>query len=109
MSSPNMGFAKAKNDTFLLYSYYTVVGIVTKDGNAVMTTKKYSPTTSKHQSYLRRFFNPVEIPEELFRPMANQFTSITPVRYIPNCKWKRETIDIPPIKQPREIRTQTRW
>ena len=41
-------------DTFVVYSYRTIIATSTREGHAWATPERYSVTTSKHQGYVRR-------------------------------------------------------
>lgn len=93
-----MGFAPS-GEFVILYSYTTPIGIVKPDGMGIFTDERYSVTTSKHQGIFRRLYSPTDIPEKLFRPMVNDLSRRSgEKKYVPNYKWKRETIGIKPIK-----------
>jgi hypothetical protein len=41
-------------DTFVIYSYRTIIATNTPGGHVWATPERYSVTTSKHQGYVRR-------------------------------------------------------
>ena len=62
------------------YSYRTVIARILDDGSVVIATDRYSPTTTKHQSYVRQAVNHmarhwvprIESPYELLRSHTHQ-------------------------------------
>lgn len=105
-----MGYSKSGEYT-LLYSYNAVVGVVNKFGKAVLSDGRWSQTTSCHQAHFRSLFDYSEIPADLFMILATQLRGLESARrYVPNYKWTRETIGIPPIKEKKEKPApQTKW
>lgn len=75
VSTGNCRFVRNSDTSITYYSYDTPVGYTDRFGNNYITSTKYSVTTSKHCTLIKRrmYGNIMSVPEEQLRSIINQY------------------------------------